>query len=165
MTTVLIFAKFPVIAYIAVNVVYLIFALIFHYRVIIQAIIDKCNCNCISETICIKMFKEEFSFAGDRLGHSNIHFFYPKEMQVGKYKLKVIGKNGELKQLRAVMSLRRLQEFSAFHKYEIEYFNVTYLKKSKVVVSFDLVEDVDKIVSKRKKEEIKKAIYNINMYI
>ena len=112
--------------------------------------------------IRIKQFKEEYSFAGDRLGHSYIRIFYPKEMHVGKYKLKVINDKGEEKKLRAVMSFKRTLKFIVFDKNEIEYLNITYLRKSKIIICFNLIEDIDKIPSKRKKDEIEKAINFIN---
>ena len=52
-----------------------------------------------------------------------------------------------------------------FDKNEIEYLNVTYLRKSKIIICFDLIEDIDKIPSKRKRAEIEKAINYINKAI
>lgn len=164
-TVVFIIAKFPTIVCVTIDLSYLIVSLIFHYKVVIQAIIDKNKRDYVTEKICVKQFNEEYSFAGDRLGHSCIRFFYPKEMQAGKYELKIINENGEEKKLRAVMSFKRTLKFILFDKNQIEYLNVTYLKKSKIIINFDLVEDIDKFESKRKKEEIKKAINYINMSI
>lgn len=164
-TVLFIVVEFPDIALFAVVSVYLIIALFFHYRVAIQALIDKNKKDYITEKINIKQFKEESSFAGDRLGHSYIRIFYPKEMHVGKYKLKVINDKGEEKKLRAVMSFKRTLEFIVFDKNEIEYLNVTYLRKSKIIICFDLIEDIDKIPSKRKRAEIEKAINYINKAI
>ena len=150
-TVVFVIADFPVIACILVDLAYFIVATILHYKVLIQAIIDKNKRDYITEKISIKQFNEEYSFAGDRLGHSYIRVFYPKEMQVGKYKLKIINENGEEKKLRAVMSFKQTLKFIVFNKNQIEYLNVTYLKKSKIIICFDLVENIDKIPSKRKK--------------
>ena len=50
-------------------------------------------------------------------------------------------------------------------KNEIEYLNVTYLRKSKIIICFDLIEDIDKIPNKRKRVEIEKAINYINKAI
>lgn len=161
-TVVFIIAGFPAIACILVDLLYLIIAVIFHYKTLIQAILDKNKRDYVTEKISIKQFSEEYSFAGDRLGHSYIRFFYPKKMQVGKYKLKVINDKGEEKKLRAVMSLKRTLKFIVFDKNEIEYLNVTYLRKSKIIICFDLIEDIDKIPSKRKRAEIDKAINCIN---
>lgn len=161
-TAVFVIAKFPVLACAFVDLLYLIIALVFHYKTLIQAIIDENKRDYITEKISIKQFKEEYSFAGDRLGHSYIRIFYPKEMHVGKYKLKVINDKGEEKKLRAVMSFKRTLEFIVFDKNEIEYLNVTYLRKSKIIICFDLIEDIDKFSSKKKKAEIEKTIDYIN---
>lgn len=164
-TVVFIIGKIPAVFCVFVDLLYLIIALIFHYKTLIQAIIDKNKKDYVTEKISLKQFKEEYSFAGDRLGHSYIRIFYPKEMQVGKYKLKVINDKGEEKKLRAVMSFKRTLEFIVFDKNEIEYLNVTYLRKSKIIICFDLIEDIDKIPSKRKRAEIEKAINYINKAI
>ena len=86
-TVVFVIADFPVIACVFVDLIYMIAVGILHYRVLVQAIIDKNKGDYVTDIISIKQIKEEYSFAGDRLGHSNIHLFYPKEIQVGKYKL------------------------------------------------------------------------------
>ena len=164
-TVVFVIAQFPAFACVLVDLLYLIFAIILHYKTLIQAILDKNKRDYITEKISIKQFKEEYSFAGDRLGHSYIRLFYPKEMQVSKYKLKVINDRGEEKKLRAVMSFRRTLRFIYFDKNEIEYLNVTYLRKSKIIICFDLIEDIDKIPNKRKRAEIEKAINYINKAI
>ena len=164
-TVVFVVADFPVVACVLFDILYFTVAVIFHYKTLIQAILDKSKRDFVTEKIRIKQFKEEYSFAGDRLGHSYIRIFYPKEMQVGKYKLKVINDKGEEKKLRAVMSFKRTLEFIVFDKNEIEYLNVTYLRKSKIIICFDLIEDIDKIPSKRKRAEIEKAINYINKAI
>ena len=164
-TVVFVVADFPVVACVLFDLLYFTVAVIFHYKTLIQAILDKSKRDFVAEKIRIKQFKEEYSFAGDRLGHSYIRIFYPKEMHVGKYKLKVINDKGEEKKLRAVMSFKRTLEFIVFDKNEIEHLNVTYLRKSKIIICFDLIEDIDKIPSKRKRAEIEKAINYINKAI
>ena len=164
-TVVFVVADFPVVACVLFDLLYFTVAVIFHYKTLIQAILDKSKRDFVTEKIRIKQFKEEYSFAGDRLGHSYIRIFYPKEMHVGKYKLKVINDKGEEKKLRAVMSFKRALKFIVFDKNEIEYLNITYLRKSKIIICFDLIEDIDKIPSKRKRAEIEKAINYINKAI
>ena len=161
-TVLFVITELPVIACVLVDLLYFTVAVIFHYKTLIQAILDKNKRDFVTEKISIKQFKEEYSFAGDRLGHSYIRIFYPKEMHVGKYKLKVINDKGEEKKLRAVMSFKRTLKFIVFDKNEIEYLNITYLRKSKIIICFNLIEDIDKIPSKRKKDEIEKAINFIN---
>lgn len=161
---VLIFANFSLLICVAVATGYFVIVLIFHYRVVIQAIIDKRKEAYITEFVIIKSFKDEYSFAGDRFGHSYISFFYPKDMNVCKYKIKVIDNNGEEKKLRTVMSFKRLLEFMVLDKQQIEYLQVTYLKSSRILLHIDLIEEPIHFTSKRKKV-IEKAIDAINVSI
>lgn len=163
--TVLSVIKFPLSICISIVTGYFAIALILHYRVVIQAIIDKRKGDYITETVSIKKFIDEYSFAGDSLGHSYIHFFYPKEMQVWKYKIKVISNHGEEKKLRSVMSCRRLIEFAVLDKQQIKHLQVTYLKRSKILIRVDLAEEIDKNTSRKKTPVTKKAIHFINMSI
>ncbi|MBQ8782672.1 MAG: hypothetical protein IJZ57_02740 [Clostridia bacterium] len=164
-TVVFVVADFPVVACVLFDLLYFTVAVIFHYKTLIQAILDRNKRDFVTEKISIKQFKEEFSFAGDRMGHSYIRIFYPKEMYVDKYKFNIINDKGEEKKLRAVMSFKRTLKFIVFDKNEIEYLNVTYLRKSKIIICFDMIEDIDKIPSKRKRAEIEKAINYINKAI
>lgn len=164
-STVLVFAEFPLIACIAAVMGYFAIALILHYRVVIQAIIDKRKGDYITETVSINKFIHEYSFTGDRFGHGNIRFFYPKEMRVWKYKIDVINNYGDEKKLRSVMSFRRLLEFAVLDKQKIEHLQVTYLKRSKILIDVDLAEEIDKNTSRRNKAATKKAIHFINMSI
>ncbi len=163
--TVLSVVKFPLSICISVATGYFAIALALHYRVLIQAFIDKRKGDFITETVSVKHFAEEYSFAGDWLGHSYIRIFYPKEMQVGKYRAKVVNNHGEEKKLRAVMSFRRLLQFSILDKQQIEHLQVVYLKRSKILIWCDLIEETDKKLSRRKKEAVKKTIHFINMSI
>lgn len=161
---VLIFAKMSLLVCISIVMGYFSIALFFHYRTLIQAIMDKYKRDYTTEVVIIKSFNYEYSFAGDRFGHSYIRFFYPKDMQVCKYKIKIIGDSGEKKKLRSVMSLNRLLEFTMLDKQQIEYLQVTYLKRSKILLHVDLVDEPVKITGKKKKV-IEKAIDTINMSI
>lgn len=144
---------------------YFVIAIVLHYRLLIQALVDKHKGDLITETVGIKRFYEEYSFAGDYLGHSYICKFYPKEMQVQKYRIKVINAHGEEKNLRAVMSFRRLLDFSILDKQQIKHLQIVYLKRSKIFISCNLVEDVDKNYNRKKKETIKKSVSFINKAI
>ena len=157
-------AKFSLLVCIAVAIGYFILALLFHYRVIIQALKDKKKQDYITEIVSVKGFKEEFSFIGDRLGHSYIRFFYTKDMRVCKYKIKVISDNGEEKKLRSVISSKRLLEFMMLDKQQIEILQVTYLKNSKILLHIDLVDEPVNFTGKSKKV-IEKAIHGINTSI
>ena len=163
--TVLIVANFSPLVCISVVIGYLVIVLTFHYKIVIQAIIDNRKKDYITEIIQVKKFSKEYSFSGDRLGHSNIHFFYPKDIQVSKYKIKVICNDGAAKELRSVMSFRRLLKFAVLDKQKIEYLQVTYLKRSKILIHINYAGDVDKIPSKRGKNIIEKSIHFINMSV
>lgn len=163
--TVLSVVKVPLSICIFATAGYFAIALTLHYRVLIQAFIDKCKGDFITETISVKHFAEKYSFAGDGLGHSYIRIFYPKEMQVGKFKVKVVNNHGDKKTLRTVMSFRRLLQFSILDKQQIDYLQVVYLKRSKILIKCDLIEEADKKPSGKKGKVIEKAIHFINMSI
>ncbi|MBE6648415.1 MAG: hypothetical protein E7614_02710 [Ruminococcaceae bacterium] len=147
---------------IAIAVGYFTISMFFHYGVIIKAIIDKRKGDCVTEIISIENFDEEYSFLGDRLGHSYVRFFYPEAMGVGKYKIKVINNQNEKKKLRSVMSGRRLKKFHLLKKDKVEHIEVTYLKRSKILLEIDLAMELDKKTRKRDREEVYKSISYIN---
>ncbi|MBQ8767780.1 MAG: hypothetical protein IJZ16_13370 [Clostridia bacterium] len=159
---VLTLTNFPSLVCVVVAMGYLVVALVFHYKVAIQAIIDKHAQDYTTEIVSIKSFNDEYSFSGDRLGHSNIRFFYPKDMQVRKYKITTMSDNGKEKKLRSVISFKRLLKFMMLDKQQVEYLQVTYLKRSKILLHVDLVEETIRFTGKRKKV-IEKAIHYINM--
>ena len=163
----LLIVKFPLVICIFVVTGYFAIALALHYRVLIQAFVDKHKGDFITETISVKRFSEEYSFAGDMLGNSYISIFYPKEMHVRKYRVKVVNNHGEEKKLRSVMSFRRLLQFAVLDKQQIEYLQIIYLKRSRILIWCNLIEETDKKLSRRKKDEkkTKKAIHFINMSI
>lgn len=160
--TVLSVVEFSLSVCIAVAVGYSVIAMVFHYRVLIQALRDKHNGDFITETVKVKSIIEESSIVGDWLGHSYICKFYPKEKQVQKHIVKVVNEHGEENKLRAVMSVRRVLQFAVLNKHQIEHLQVTYLKRSRILIWCDLLEETDKELGNKKKETIKKAIHFIN---
>ena len=161
---VLLYVEFPLIVCIVVVACYYAMELVVYYRVVIQAIIDKRKGDYISEIVSIKKFTDEFSFAGNRTGNSYVHYFYPKEMRVGKHKIRVISNDGKEKKLRSVMSLGRLFKFIVLGRQQINQLQVIYLKRSKILISVDIPKDID-INTRRKRKEaniIDKAIRFIN---
>lgn len=163
--TLMIVAKFDLIYILCFALGYCVMAHFFHYRVVIQAITDRRKKEYITETVNVKSFVEEFSFIGDRLGHSYIRHFYPKDMQVQKKRIEVVDSNGEEKKLRSVMSFKRSFEFVVFDKQQIEYLQVTYLKRSKILIQVELTEQIDKKASKKNEKAIEKALHIINTSI
>ncbi len=150
---------------IAIVLAYFIFAFLLHYRIVLLALLDKKAQGICSEIVKIESFINEYSFAGDRFGHSNIRFFYAREMQVNKYKIKIIDSKGEVKKLRSVMSFKRSFKLATLDKYQIEYVMLTYLKKSSILIKVELAKELDKNISRKKREEIIKTINYINSTI
>lgn len=143
---------------------YVVLALMLHYRVVIQAITDKRQGDYITEKVRITQFLDEYSFTGDRAGNSNIRFFYPKEMSVCKHKIKIVNDRGEENKLRSVMSFKRMINFMVLDGEGIKELKVVYLKRSKILLYVDLVEEPIKFSGKRKKR-IEKALHIINSSI
>ena len=162
MSMVLTFADFSIFVSIVADISYFAIALLLHYRVAIQALIDKKKEDYVTETVKIDKFTNEYSFIGDSTGNSYVRFFYPKEMHVGKHRIKIINDKGEKKKLRSVMSFRRIIDFIIL-KRDFEYLQVTYLKRSKILLRVDLPDNT-KLSGKRKKQ-IEKALHFINSRI
>ena len=154
--------NFSVLTCIIVDCVYLLVTIFLHYRAVIQALIDKHKRDIVTETLSIESFKEEYSFAGDRLGHSSVRFFYPKEMHVKRYKCKMSDADGIAKKLITVMSSNRMSKFSVLHRHNIVFFKITYLKRSRIIIGLELTAEADKTLNKREKTEIEKALRYIN---
>ncbi|MBR4880636.1 MAG: hypothetical protein IKU19_01810 [Clostridia bacterium] len=163
-SVVFILADFPLIVTVLVIAGYFVMALFFHYKVTVQALTDKRKKDYVTERVSIKEFKfnEEYSFAGNRLGHSNARLTHPKEMHVCRYKISLADSNGEEIKLRSAASFKRAMQFAILDKYEIEQLQVTYLKRSKILIRVDLADDIDKIKSRKKRDQIKKVIHTIN---
>ena len=140
---------------ISVIVGYIIMALLLHYRIAIQAIIDIRKGDYVTETVYLKEFDEEYSFIGDRTGHSYIQYFYPKDMHVRKMKIKVIKLDCRIMKIRSVMSFIRVLNFIFVKRASMEYFTITYLKRSKILVGVELYGDIDELLRKERKKSRK----------
>ena len=158
-------ARFPVSICIFVITLYAVVALLLHYRVAIQATIDKHREEYITEIVKFDTIVDEFSFMGDRLGRSRIQSFYPKEMSVSKCKIKVIDDQGKKKKIRSVMSFRRILNFSMLSQQKVESLQVTYLKRSKILIYVDLVEAFDKKTGHKTIRKIENSVHFINVSI
>ncbi len=159
-----VWASFPASVCVGIILVLISAEMIFAYRVLILALLDKAKGDFVTETLEIQKIIPEFSFCGDRLGNSHIRFFYSKELGVSGYKIKAF-RAGEKRKLRAVMSYKRLKNLSSLKDNKIELLNITYLKRSKIIINVDLAEELDKKMSKKTREEILKAINYINVFI
>lgn len=138
-----------------------VFGLFLTYRVFIQANLDNLKKDYITETIQIKKFDVEYSFAGDRLGYSHIRLFYPKDMDVQRYKIIVIDHNGKQKKIRSVMSSYRKHKLFTLFYPRAERLKVTYLRRSKILIYVELAEEIFDCKQERK-VEIDKAIRAFN---
>ncbi|MBQ2749223.1 MAG: hypothetical protein IJF34_05515 [Clostridia bacterium] len=131
-------AEFPFFLGCCIVVAYLIIAFLLHYRILVLALIDKKNGNYITELLSVNRIKEEYVFAGNHVGETNARLFYPKEKHIRRYKILVIDDSGKEKNLRIVLSLASLFDFIALKKYGVDQLQITYLPKSKIVLSLDL---------------------------
>ena len=153
---------FPSIACIGVLFGYSVLALILHYRVILQALVDKRKGDLVTDTVDVQCFLEEFSFVGNRFGQSYVNSFYPKEMDVLQLKLIVVDESEKKKRLRAVMSHKCRSALAQLKKQGISRVRITYLKRSKIVIFIELAEELDEKVSRKTKTEIEKALRTLN---
>lgn len=164
--TVFVLAEFPPIIFIFAIALYLTAAFTLGYRVLIQAMIDKHKRDVVTETITIKQFKEEMTwFAADRTGTSYIRLFYPKNEMVGKKKITVIDEYGEKKKLRSVMSFKRVIDLMILGKFQIECLEVMYLRRSKILLFVNPVDEIDKKLPKKTRKGIEKALHYVNRSI
>ena len=159
-------AKFPLSICIPAVVLYITLAVTLGYRVLILAQIDRHKKDVVTEIVTIQQFKDEYTFfAADSFGYSYIRIFYPKDMHVKKYMVKVVNKNGEKKKLRSVMSFNRLLSFVCFNQHQIERLEVMYLRRSKILLFVNPVDEIDKKLPKKTRKGIEKAIHYINRSI
>gem|GEM_PF-3861731 len=157
-----IYISLPLIICITIAMVYWGIALMCFYKTVIQALIDRKKNDYIIETASIKMFEEEFSLAGSPTGHSYISSLYPKEWHVGKYRLTVINIQGDKKKIRTVMSFKRMLQFMMLEKQQIDNFQITYLKRSKILLCVSPECKIDKKTSNKKTKQIEKSFHFIN---
>lgn len=157
-----IYIGIPLIICITVVITYLGIELMFFYKIVIQALIDRRKKDYIVETLSIKTFDEELSLAGNRTGHSYISSIYPKEWHVKKYKLTVINIQGEKKKIRTVMSFRRMLQFMMLSKEKIENLQITYLKRSKILLCVYPEHQITKRTGCKKINQIEKSFHFIN---
>jgi len=124
---------------------------------LILALIDTKRCDYITEIVSIKLFREEL------LGFRVKEFFSLKRTwfdgNIQRYKVEVIDKNGKTKILRTMTSTRRAGSIQLLdHYYQIKDFKVIYLKRSKILITVDLAEELDKNISKKKRKPIEREL-------
>lgn len=151
------------IVYLGVFLLYCAVTLTLHYRVAIQALIDKRKGDHITEILSIGQFRKELSFWNNRQGESYAHLFYSRDLEMSRYKIRAIDQHGEKKKLRSIMSSQRLSKLAILH--DEKNLQVTYLRRSKILLRVELAVELDKKTSRKKRQPIEKAIRYINSSI
>ena len=162
---VLVVAKFPLVISVAIVIGCFVIACAHHWRVPIQALIDRRKKDFITEIVSVQQFSPERSLFGDHLGYSYVRKFYPKQMHVDRCRIKVVDDCGKEKKLRSVMSFSRQLEFAVLDRNQVKYLQVIYLKRSKILIWCDLIEGMEKDLKRKGKDRVKKAIHTINISI
>jgi hypothetical protein len=151
---------------ISIGVCYYGLQFLFNYRLGILALIDRVKKDYESKVISIESVKIESSWSG-WLWHSIITSFYPKELEVNRYKIICSDESGNKDTLRLVMS--REQSISLYDLFIMEYkiseIQTTYCKRTKILIKLDMINDVKKNYTKRENSEIIYAISRINRKI
>ncbi len=154
--------KCPPIPAVLIIATYISVTVAFYYRLVIQVLADKRTMDSVTEVVSIHSISEELSLAGNRTGHSYIRSFYPRDEMVDRCKIKVITDKGEKKKLRAVMSFRRQIKFLLLERNEIKVLQVTYLRRSKILIGIALTEELPKNTKRKDRQIIEKALRFIN---
>ena len=139
------------------SVLYMIIVGILHYRIAVLQFFDILKNDYIVQNIEIVEFKLEDTFAGDRLLHSKVGSFYPKDICADRYKLYFIDNNNNENFTRMIMSKKdRIILYNLINKNKAR-FKIVYLRRSKVLLSFDIGTVND--------SSIKNAIHELNWFL
>jgi hypothetical protein len=74
---------------------------------------------------------------------------------MSRYKIRAIDQHGEKKKLRSIMSSWRLSKFVILH--DEKNLQVTYLRRSKILLRVELAVELDKKTSRKKRQPIEKS--------
>ena len=154
---------FPIYVPICISAVDFSLGILLYYITLIRAITDRNKGELITERVRINKSCDERTIAHNRAGESPLRFFYPKNESVSRHKIEVINELGEKKKLRAVMSFRRLLDLCTLKiSYQIEWVDITYLKRSKILIWVDIPESEYKKSSKKMQRRLEKEYRFIN---
>jgi hypothetical protein len=119
---------------------YLILAIFLHYNIGILQLIDIKKGDVIKCSGKIYDYKTESSLSG-HLGHSNVRWFFPKEMGVDRYKLRYVDEDGKKHFVRLIMSFekRMIVSHGFLDNKAVDYVEIQYLKRSKVLISLKAI--------------------------
>lgn len=146
--------------FLIITVLYFVLSAVLNYRIAFLSLIDSVKKNIVKKSVKIIDFKVESSWSG-RLWHSNVSLFYPKNKMVDKFKLYYIDENGERKFVRTILSIeKREMIYKLFLNNQNNiYVDISYLKNSKILLSFDLSSE------KQNDKNFEKTIYKLNNII
>jgi hypothetical protein len=126
---------------ITVFLFYFFFQLIFNYWLGILALIDRKKNDYETNNYKIVDVKIEDSWSG-WLWHSIIPKFYPKKLDVKRYKIICIDELGKLTKVRSVMSREKKNNIGKLFiwEYKVGYAQINYCKHTKILLSLELSE-------------------------
>ena len=140
---------------------YIALAFILYHKVTVRALIDRRHGDYITEILHIDQFDYEVHLATDRWGRGYVRYLYPA---LTKYRIKVTDSNGKKKQLRAIMSFGcSIRIFIVQDKIPMS-LQVTYLKRSKILICMQVPEgvDIEKYMKKKEARQFYKTLHQIN---
>ena len=125
---------------IIINVAYFLIAIILHYLIAALVVIDIAKGDIIRKSVNIIDFSIESSWSGDRLMHSRVSRFFPKNMLVDRFKLYYVNDLYKKQYVRLIMSKeKRRIVYDAFVEDDsLNNVEIVYLKRSKVLLFFDI---------------------------
>lgn len=142
------------------TIFYLAVAVMLHYRIAILEFLDVSRDDIVKQIVNIIDFKTENSWSG-WLGHSNISMFYSKDRMVDRFKIYFLNMTNEKNFIRLIMSLekRKIIYHTFLEDTNSKSIEICYLKRSKILLSFDLLSD------QKYDKNIEKAINQLNKII
>lgn len=139
---------------------YFISTTLLHYRIAVLAFIDIKKSDMVKQKVKLCNLKGENSWSG-WLGYSNVAKFYPKNKLVDRYRIYYFSKANGNKFVRLIMSIDKRKKIheTFFVDNTLENIEICYLRRSKVLVSFNLLTD------QKYHKNIEKAINQLNNMI
>jgi hypothetical protein len=147
-------------------VVFLLIDYLLNYQLGINAFIDAKKMNIITRKVELVDIKRELQFSGRY--ESLISKFYSRDMHISRYLIICKDAEDNICKFRTTMSLERYSNFYKLLKMkgQIDKFNITYLKRSKIIIWMELTGELtSKELSKKQIEEINGFLKTINSRI
>jgi len=147
----------------AVAVLHYLVQFVANYHLGVLAFLDRRKGIYACENLLIRSVTVESSWSG-WLWSSLVSTFWPRELAVERYKLLTVDEFGNKKNLRCVMSrakLIELKNFIGFCSYT-ERLKVSYLRRTRIALRFDLADEALCRVSKRDELKLTAIAHRIN---